>query len=787
MTEKIKEKVAGVLGDFSGLDSAKALFAELNYDIARDSLSRQNWGKAALEALAEDPQIIATHGDFRIIYSRLARDRLLITPERAVVNTLLREHPYALFLFSNEDQRLWHFVNVKLAADHDDERNKDIKKRRLFRRITVREKEKRLWTAVGRISMLDLALIQPELFGPIPPLTIQSQHDTAFDVEAVTREFYDAYEGVFKTFWKDLEEQTRDRRWAHDYSLQFLNRLMFLYFVQRKGWLAEDSEFLETFWKTYDKSSQPKNTFFEKWLKVLFFEAFNNQKNLLNTNQRAYLPEEIRKALWEAPYLNGGLFKKNKLDEPAFDFQMSDRQFSRIFNLFQRYNFTITEDSPLDQEVAVDPEMIGKVYESLVNLTEAGMERSAAGIFYTPRTEIDLMGRLSLVDNLANHLGEEHKNLLYEAVFSLEQEDKEEADKALAEAGLWPEVEKRFNEITVLDPACGSGSFLVGMLYVLNDLLERAETQRGEHTSNYERRKQIIGQSLYGVDVMDWACHVAELRLWLALIVDAEFTKEQLAIRKEPLLPHFSFKIRCGDSLVQEVGGIDMAHRRGVIELNRRIKEKLRELKKEKRQFYSSDKTSKHTTEEALKSQEIIVFRELLQDRIHQLEKEAKDLMREQAVEAAGQQKSLLTGEWEEPSKQFALGRERREKQITSLKEEAKSLEVVFNGISNIAGVPFVWDIAFTEIFSGDSHGFDIVIGNPPYVRQEKIADPKLAQEEVTTGNKKEYKAKLIRSVYKEYPRFFGYKVATDTASHKISAKSDLYIYYYFHGLSLPN
>ena len=99
--------------------------------------------------------------------------------------------------------------------------------------------------------------------------------------------------------------------------------------------------------------------------------------------------------------------------------------------------------------------------------------------------------------------------------------------------------------------------------------------------------------------------------------------------------------------------------------------------------------------------------------------------------------------------------------------------------------VPFVWDISFAEIFSGDSHGFDIVIGNPPYVRQEKIADPKLSQEEVTVENKKAYKAKLARSVYKEYPSFFGYKAATDKASHKISAKSDLYIYFYFHGLSL--
>ena len=787
MADQEQYKVEQILKDFRNLDSAKELFSELNYDIARDSLSRRDWGTIATEALAEDPQVIATHNDFRVIYSRPSSNRLRITQQRAVVNTLLREHPYALFLFSTEDQNLWHFVNVKLASgERDDERNKESKKRRLFRRITIRENERRLRTATQRLSMLDLALIQPELFDGIPPLEIQKQHDKAFDVEEVTKEFYKAYEERFDGLKANLNKQTGEHRWAHDFALQFLNRLMFLYFVQRKGWLADDDEFLETFWTAYSKSNEPKDTFFEKWLKVLFFEAFNNQKNLLNTNQRAYMPEQIRKALWEAPYLNGGLFKENELDNPAVAFQISDRQFTKIFNLFQRYNFTITEDSPLDQEVAVDPEMIGKVYESLVNLTETGMERSAAGIFYTPRTEIDLMCRLSIVDNLTNHLGQQHKNIFYEMVFSFDQEDKEQADKTLVEANLWPDVERRLNEITVLDPACGSGSFLVGMLYILNDLLERAEKQRGQVAGSYERKKRIIGQSLYGVDTMDWACHVAELRLWLALIVDAEFGKEELMIRKEPLLPHFSFKVRCGDSLVQEVGGIDMAHRRGIMEISPNIKRKLTELKNEKGKFYSNDVTCKFKSPEALESYEVLIFKELLQDRVNQLQNESKDLMRRQE-ELKVHRQMTLTGELEGAAEQLTLKHEEFEQQIKAKMDEKQQVEMVVNSIRDRTTVPFVWDIAFAGIFSSDSHGFDIVIGNPPYVRQEKIADPKLSQEEITVENKKEYKAKLARSVYKEYPRFFGYKVATDKASHKISAKSDLYIYFYFHGLSLLN
>jgi len=172
--------------------------------------------------------------------------------------------------------------------------------------------------------------------------------------------------------------------------------------------------------------------------------------------------------------LNGGLFSENELDQTSYDFNITDERFKQIFNFLERYNFTITQHSPLDQEVAVDPEMIGKVYESLVNVSTEADERGDAGIFYTPRTEIDLMCRLALVDNLTNHFGAEHKNLLYEMVFALEPQEKQSANEAITKANLWQRIDERLREITVVDPACGSGSFLVGMLYVLDDLQCRA-------------------------------------------------------------------------------------------------------------------------------------------------------------------------------------------------------------------------------------------------------------------------------------------------------------------------
>ena len=169
-------------------------------------------------------------------------------------------------------------------------------------------------------------------------------------------------------------------------------------------------------------------------------------------------------------------------------------RFKDIFNFLESYNFTIAEDSPLDQEVAVDPEMIGKVYESLVNVSAETDERGDAGIFYTPRTEIDLMCRLALVDNLTNHLGMEHKSALYEAVFAFEPEEKADADQKLRGRNLWNQLDERLKGLAVVDPACGSGSFLVGMLHILDDLRDRANRQLGHDQLSFDRKKAIIGK-----------------------------------------------------------------------------------------------------------------------------------------------------------------------------------------------------------------------------------------------------------------------------------------------------
>jgi hypothetical protein len=774
-----QQVILDLLKKLRSTDTLKRLFTELNYNLINKSISRESLGRNFEKELAKDPVLFAAGGnndEFQIIYLQLNHDDVRRTVERPLVLKLLQTRPYALFVFSNQTQDLWHFVNVKHDATS--------KRRRLFRRIAIGADE-RLRTAAERVAMLDLEEIASKGFGRAA-LDIQNAHDIAFDVETVTKQFFNEYKTVYEDLQDDLTAQTKDKRWAHDYALQFLNRCMFIYFIQRKRWLGNDPKFLRTFWRAYSLENQGKNRFFEEWLRVLFFEAFNNEKSLLDSSQRKYLPQSIREILLRAPYLKGGLFTENELDNTSHRFEITDALFQQIFEFFEKYNFTIAEDSPLDQQVAVDPEMIGKVYESLVNVSTEADERGDAGIFYTPRTEIDLMCRLTLVDHLANVLGTQHKNLLYELIFAMEPDEKSEADKAVKNAGLWRPIEERLREITVVDPACGSGSFLVGMLHVIDDLQCRAEAQ-GESPGEtaYERKKRIIGQNLYGVDVMEWAAHVAELRMWLALIIDAEFTPDELWQRDKPLLPHFTFKIRHGDSLVQEIGGLSLTNLRafrakGAPALKARVKN----LKNEKQKFYDNDPDRKFKSDRDLEQEELHLFRDLLDAFIQQTTTEIRDLQR-QIEHPVAEQIDLLSGKVRRRAHQLTWQDAEKQKRIDSLKEDLERVSEARSKLKTVKDVPFVWDIAFVEVFSHERGGFDVVIGNPPYVRQENIAHPLLPREKVTVENKRAYKAQLQCAVYEAFPHFFGYNSKTANAKRKLDAKSDLYIYFYF--LSLAN
>ncbi len=784
-----QERVFGLLQDFQGERPLKTLvWQELEYDRVDRPISTRGVSQDVEEALFEAPVLLADAGEdggFHVIYVRLRCDRLSRVQERAVVNWLLCSHPYALFVFSNREQTSWHFVNARAP-----EGNTSQDSRRTLRRISVCSSD-RLRTATERIAQIALERLEERIGMPpheCTPLEIQSHHDRAFSVEAVTRSFYEDYLAVFEELKADMCSQSGDERWAHKYALLFLSRCMFIRFVQKKGWLGGDTQFMDTFWRAYLDSGRQEGEdgFFIHWLSVLFFEVFNGAGR---SEEHAYFPADIRQALRNAPYLNGGLFRPGNLDEDrrSYGATITDERYRRIFSFLERYNFTIAEDRPLDQEVAVDPEMIGKVYESLVNVSSDADERGETGIFYTPRTEIDLMCRLSLADYLTNHLGESHRDTVEEVVFALEPNEKQQADQNASSKGLWTQIRSLLKDVTSVDPACGSGSFLVGMLQVLDDLLRRANEKLGIDESAYDRRKRIIGRSLYGVDVMEWAANVAELRLWLSLIVHVDRSPDQLRRRTEPLLPNVSFKIRSGDALVQDIGGMNLGLRsnRRKYDLSSEVQAEIQSFKTEKRKYVHSDPTVKYSSPDELRDAEVELFKDILQDGLSELESKIERLDRRISEPQARQMR--LDGSTEPGDSQGDLRVEEWEQEKGKLESQATQIRETLEVLHPDGPVPFVWEIAFIEVFSGERRGFDVVIGNPPYVRQEDISDPMRPPGGVTHENKKDYKETLAQTVYQAFPNYFGVDAATGEPETKIDKKSDLYIYFYYYGLRLLN
>lgn len=586
----------------------------------------------------------------------------------------------------------------------------------------------------------------------------------AMSVERVTVKFFKEYKEVFFGLKNGFAKQINDTKMAHDFTQQLMNRIMFLYFIAKKRWVGDDVNFLKKFWNLYQDKKKSGDTFYSQWLSILFFEAFNNKFSPKN-----YFPQEMNSILQLSPYLNGGLFTEQGLD--SIGMKVSDDDFLRIYNFFNRYNFTIREDLPLEEEVAVDPEMIGKVYESLVNLSEASDERGDAGIFYTPRAEIDFMCRLSLVDYLDRHLvPTPSKDDIYKLVFAKTENDLLEAVNRLKIAAVWPNpFEDALDNLTIVDPAVGSGSFLVGMLNVLSELYKLVYRDVGRKIDDFEIKKQIIGRSLYGVDVMEWAVHVCELRLWLQLVVEAEIP---LAERKtNPLLPNLTFKIRPGDSLVEEVGGINLSMR-GRSTLNPAIKRKITELKQAKYDYFYNNRSSKFfQSEELLKQEETLIFQMIIDERIYQIRNQITDL----EGKSKNKNLTLFEDDTKKQNEQESLFSEHNKKEVEKYEFEIQSLLEIRSNLKSKK--PFIWDIDFVEIFADENEGgFDIVIGNPPYVRQEKIADPKLPKDKITVENKKEYKDKLVQSVSHYFPWI-----------KNLDRKSDLYIYFFFHGLALLN
>jgi len=649
-----QQVVLDILQDLHSLDGLKKLFwEELNYERENKPLSLRQWPDSVRQALAETPILFASGGEensFHIIYCRLNSPELKRGLERPIVDQFLREHPYALFVFSNKNQSAWHFLNVKF--------DEQVERRRLFRRITVRPGAG-LRTATERIQLLDLAEIKPELFG-ITPLAIQQRCDVAFDVEAVTKDFFREIANWY--FWavrhvrfpKDAPKE--DDGHDHISVIRLITRLIFCWFVKEKGLIPDTlfderklTQILTGFEPT--KTTENESVFYRAILQNLFFATLNTEMDKRDWTKeeqnfmahslyryREYFsePKSALDLFKEIPFLNGGLFEclDKDLGEnakpryiridgfsrredsqpivPDFLFfggerevdlsaDYGDKKFRRVpvrglIHIFNRYHFTIEENTPIEQEVALDPELSGKVFENLLaayNPETGATARKQTGSFYTPREIVNYMVDEALIACLKTKLedalpsakdGEARLRHLFAYNDEPHQFTAPEVDALIA----------AIDGLKSLDPAVGSGAFPMGILHKLvfilgkldlrnekwkerqiarvRDTLAIAEmiedstareravreleqqitsiNEAFEHNElDYGRKLYLIENCIYGVDIQPIAVQIAKMRFFISLIVDQKIDDTQPNRGVRPL-PNLETKFVAANSLI---------------------------------------------------------------------------------------------------------------------------------------------------------------------------------------------------------------------------------------------
>ncbi|MBW8034386.1 MAG: class I SAM-dependent DNA methyltransferase [Planctomycetes bacterium] len=596
------------------------------------------------------------------------------------------EKEAALVAFVSPTETLWRFSYVKMeyAAVRKDTGNVGVETRltpaRRFSYI-VGEGESCHTAQTRFLDILQNTHTDPSL----------AEIEKAFSVEAVTKEFFKLYTGLFEELHDALEKLTEKDATIReefenksisrvDFAKKLMGQIVFLYFLQKKGWLGVE--------RGQEWGTGPRN-FLGRLAKGEYSQYRNFFNDVLEPLFYDTLAHDRGHEAWEdrfncrIPFLNGGLFEPlGNYDWEKTDIVLPDSLFTNsepveegitgtgIFDVFDRYNFTVNEAEPLEKEVAIDPEMLGKVFENLIEENR----RKGMGAYYTPREIVHYMCQESLIQYLDNsiniqsesivpgkpvqenllgptepkqgtlktaaykervprgdletfvHLGEQISH--YEAV---ETEYRVKMPKSIDQHARL--IDEKLQEIRICDPAVGSGAFPIGMMMEIvrarsaltpyfNDIHERTP---------YHFKRHAIQNCLYGVDIDAGAIEIARLRAWLSLVVDEE------DVQQIKPLPNLDYKMVVGNSLF----GVERTVFTGPL---------FDRLEKLKPTFFDETDTS-------MKAELKIE----IDDLIHQ-----------------------LTG----------------------------------------GNQVFDFEIYFSEVYH-EKNGFDVVIANPPYVRQEKIKEIK--------------------------------------------------------------
>ena len=523
-------------------------------------------------------------------------------------------------------------------------------------------------------------LIQIEDKGSITVESIIS----AFDVEALSKEFFGKYKehyskfvaymcdesnGMRNDFIDDSFDKTgldaakikdKEEKPIRDYVKRLLGRIVFLHFLQKKGWMGVpagknwgdgDKDFMMSLYE-YASESQQAN-FLDEILEPLFSEALNTDRtfdgDLFDTRVNLSDGSKVR-----VPYLNGGLFERDKYDEPKTVFPAE--YFKDLLEFFYQYNFTIDENDPNDAQVGVDPEMLGRIFENLLE------DNKDKGAFYTPKEIVQYMCRQALVAYLQTNEDDTVKSQIENFVTTYDVGEIGGADSDLART-----LDQKLKEVKICDPAIGSGAFPMGLLKEL--FLCRGAIENFDNASDI--KKHIIQNNIYGVDIEKGAVDIARLRFWLSLIVDEDTPSA---------LPNLDYKIMQGNSLLESYKGIDLS-----------------QLTAEKKEISEGHQLTFFEDESDLQR---LNLRNLLDAYYNCPDHKGKTELKKKISDCIQAQL-----DYSGFSRQGKFG------------ENLIDLSKI-----DIAGTDqfFLWHTWFSDVFNRpsdcDKSGFDIVIGNPPYL-----------------------------------------------------------------------
>ncbi len=534
-------------------------------------------------------------------------------------------------------------------------------------------------------------------------LTLQ-EVEKAFSVERLNKDFFKDYKKHYETFTAHLlaPENAKSTRTAfgitkhseqadqdkadkpvRDFVKRLLGRLVFLHFLQKKGWMGckaggkswtgGDADFLNSYF-SHALSQKDAHRFHSRWLIPLFFDALNNAERTGDL----FAPTGTR-----IPYLNGGLFENDAEPLHALDFPAE--HFRALLDFFGQYHFTIDENDPEDHEVGIDPEMLGHIFENLLE------DNKDKGAYYTPKAIVQYMARQSLQHYLQTHLGE-HAEL----PLLLNEKDPANHPKGGFVHQHAHRIATLLDDVKICDPAIGSGAFPIGLL---QEILWTRLTLNWELNTPEERAKlkrRIIQNSIHGVDLDPGAVEIARLRFWLALVVDEDQPRP---------LPNLDYKIHRADSLIEYIRGEP-------VRLDKEPPNNARFIAARDHLV-----TAKHKLFAAQRVPEKREARFELYRSLADLGEEVFTWMKLETDFTNGERLAALTASAREFHHRLTLIDNCAKQTAKTQDQILAQLRAWFDDEQNPT---FLWQLHFGEVFA--QGGFDIVIANPPYVRHETIS-----------------------------------------------------------------